>query len=97
MEHPSNIGLVCATHAPKPDPRLAKKPKGSFVGKYVKKAFIAGNPADGTPRIEHMWVKITSYDENGLVGKLDNDPVLLTELRSGDSVKVKMEEIEDVA
>lgn len=89
----SNIGMVCDAHAPKPRPELVKKAE-SLVGKFVKKGFATGLPK-GEPQVEHMWVDVQRVEGEELVGLLNNDP-LVVPLRCGDTVRVKLSEVEDV-
>jgi uncharacterized protein YegJ (DUF2314 family) len=90
--------MVCAAHASKPNAALAEKAKSDpkqFVGTFVKKGFDVRHPETQKPHIEHMWVKIAKVVKGNLVGKLDNDPIFDTDLKCGDTVTVKPEEIED--
>ena len=85
----SNIGLYCEKHAPKPigfsgDPQ-------TLVGCYVKKGFPVES---ANVEKEHMWVKVISVKDGVLIGTLANDPLYLIEMRCGDKVEVKLDEIE---
>lgn len=91
----SNIGIVCEKHGPKPDPKLAKMKPEELVGCFVKKAFQVMRP-DGQPLLEHMWVQVKLVDRGELVGKLDSDPQLITSLQCGDTVRVRMNELEEM-
>jgi hypothetical protein len=88
-ENPDNIRIVCPDHSPKPmgfegDPV-------SLIGRYVKRAF----EQDG--RVEHMWVEVKKITDDGvLCGVLDNDPVVVNDVKCGDTVKVELCEIEEV-
>lgn len=88
-ENPNNIQIVCPDHAPKPtgfdgDPV-------SLIGRFVKRAFAQHG------RVEHMWVQIKEITDDGvLVGELNNDPVLVNDVKCGDTVTVNVEEIEEV-
>ena len=90
----SNIVMICGEHAPKVDPRWAKKRPNWFIGKLVKKSFAV----HGDPRItvEHMWVKVTHVVGQQLHGHLENDPFYATWLKNGDSVVVLRSQIEQV-
>lgn len=60
------------------------------VGNFVKKNFKQGKLK------EHMWVKITGIKNNSIIGILDNEPFLVKNVRVGDIVEVKFNEIEDL-
>lgn len=77
MQEPlSNIGLVCEAHAPRPDPQFLDRDPASFVGHYVKIAFVVRDMPDV---YEHMWCEVEEITEDGvLIGRLDNDPVYNT-------------------
>ena len=91
-----DVTLLCPKCAPKPDPRIKKEPLHEFVGKLCKMAF----PCEvGQVTTEHMWVRcVGAAKKEGeeLRGKLDNDPVLVTELRRGDWVEFSRSDIEAV-
>jgi hypothetical protein len=93
----SNVGFVCQHNAPKAGKYAADDPQ-TFVGKFVKMAFKAHNPVTGKPTVEHMWVKVTRTSQGKLLGKLDNDPVFVTDpyVQCGDSVSLTTDQIEDV-
>jgi len=93
----SNVGSVCSEHAPKPGKYAGQEAK-QFVGKIVKMGFKAFHPYTGRQTIEHMWVKVTRVDQNSLVGKLDNEPILVTEpyVQLGDIITLTVDQIEDV-
>lgn len=95
-EPSSNLRFTCAEHSAKADPKYAKKPTDFFVGKFVKKGFAAIHPQSGKPTLEHMWVKVVAVKEGALIGQLDNDPVYCMDLAVGDTVTVRLDEIEDV-
>lgn len=88
----NNIGIVCAGCMDERKTETQGKINSihDLIGKYVKKGFKVGKG------IEHMWVKVTSVTDDGvLIGVLDNDPCM-AKLRCGDHVKVMREEIEEV-
>lgn len=89
-EHPSNIQLVCDDHAPKADPSLVQAPLEQYIGKFLKKAFHHKD------RTEHMWILIKGIDDGAFVGQLDNDPVIIRDLKCGDTVKILPTEVEDI-
>jgi len=59
------------------------------VGDYVKICFKQGK------KREHMWVKIISIDKK-IFGLLDNEPVLVDNVKYQDIVRVKLSEVEDL-
>ena len=64
-----------------------------LVGKFVKASFPAGE------QNEHMWVKVTGLAEDpdhDIRGELNNDPILVTDMKNGDIIELKMSEIEQV-
>lgn len=89
-ESADNVRFLCEHHAPKRgvfegDPKV-------LIGKFVKRCFTAN---DG--RKEHMWVKVTEVTADGVLrGKLDNDPVCVHDVKCGDTVTVRPEDIEEV-
>lgn len=88
-EPASNIRPVCRSCGLQPNPKYNKIPLIFFVGKYVKTKFTA---LDGGNN-EYMWSEITGVDGNNLVGKLNNDPVICTHLKDGDTVAVTRDQI----
>lgn len=46
---------------------------------------------------EHMWVKVvTTKDNNEFTGILDNDPVSVTNVLSGDTIKFEFKDISEL-
>jgi hypothetical protein len=89
-EPPANVRIVCPEEFA-PDPALAARSPGSFVGRHVKRSFPTGDPA---PPCEHMWVLVRGASGGKLIGTLDNVPVFCRDLELGDTVEVAMGEIE---
>jgi hypothetical protein len=87
-----NVRMVPETDL-RPDPGLAARPPGSYVGRNIKKSFPTGDPA--IP-VEHMWVRVRAVEGGALVGALNSIPVFSSHLRLGDPVQVAMGEIEGV-
>jgi hypothetical protein len=83
----SNVRFVDAD-VHKPDPRYTRMPLEYFVGKVVKVCFQSAKSI-----LESMWVVVTAVDEHCLVGTLDNDPVYVTHLKCGDTVRIWRTEI----
>jgi Uncharacterized protein conserved in bacteria (DUF2314) len=93
-EPASNIGMFCAEHSPKPDPKFAGLDPQTLIGRFVKKGF---KTADPRVELEHMWVKVKRLREDGkLEGVLNNDPGFCPNLKNGDIVTVEMSEIEAI-
>lgn len=75
----------------KPDQQYANKPLQFFVGKYVKIKFTATSGDR-----EYMWVAVAEIDGDNLKGTLNNDPVVCTNLKDGDPVILKRDQIIEV-
>jgi len=94
MENPENIRYVCnhCSEKTKATTQSNLPSLADLAGKYVKKRFVKNNKA------EHMWVKVTSVNEvaGTLMGILDNDPVVITNVSINQEVIVYREEIEAV-
>lgn len=96
MKEPiANVGLVCAHRAPTAG-KYAGEDAKKFIGKFVKMAFNGINPRSGGTQKEHMWVLVESEKDGTLTGKLDNDPIICPDLKCGDTVHLKVADIEDV-
>lgn len=86
-EADTNVRITCKDCSTKMYPR-----KGKFTAEelleatHVKKAFGR----------EHMWVKITHRDEDHLEGKVENFPIFDASPRFGETVKIQLDEIEDI-
>ena len=89
----SNVGPICKCCA---DDRKRKtqlalsQSTEPLVGKFAKIAFADGKAT------EHMWVRITGETKKGMVGVLDNDPVLVQNVARGDRVEFKRADIEEL-
>lgn len=94
-EHSDNVGMVCSDCAPKSGSFAGHNPE-TFVGKYVKLGFKATHPITRRETKEHMWLKVERTDGPLLVGVLDNDPMLETDVKFGDTVNFTASEIEEV-
>lgn len=91
----SNMGLVCADCAPKPNPKYLQWPLKEFVGRFVKKGFKEKKLGKS---VEHLWVLITGIEnDHTLKGEIANDPILDVGLIEGDEVFVGTNEIEKVS
>jgi uncharacterized protein YegJ (DUF2314 family) len=62
------------------------------VGDFVKKEFIDKNVLNH----EHMWIKIQGITTNGINGILFNEPSSITNIKFGDKIFVKFEDIEAI-
>ncbi len=93
MENIKNIEIICNDCAKERKRDFQKKfnKKELRVGDLIKKKFF------NQEHNEHMWVKVIKIKSNGLiVGRLNNKPLVLKELRFGDIVKVRLKEISDL-
>ena len=87
----ANIVPLCKECIEKVYPNTGKFKKGDVVlGRFVKKAYMDKG------RIEHMWVIVRKVSKTGVRGVLDNQPVLVENLKLGDSVFIKYKDIEAV-
>jgi len=69
-----------------------KKVKHDYkAGDYVKCEFESSDD-----RNEYMWVLIEEIDETTITGRLDNDPVLVHQIKCGDTVKINKDKIVQV-
>jgi Uncharacterized protein conserved in bacteria (DUF2314) len=60
-------------------------------GSRVKLLFGAGPGA--RPSVERMWVEVVEVQADRYVGRLDNDPVAIVDLRRGDRVDFRPEHV----
>lgn len=65
------------------------------VGDLVKVRFKVDPPIDKCEG-ERMWVRVIRVLATGVVGILDNDPVVRTDLKSGDVVEFSHDSVLDV-
>lgn len=91
MEDMNNIVLTCKDCAEKMYPD-----KGKYnvnVGDFAKLKFTDGD------RAEYMWVEVIKVDRNGnkYEGRLDNDPVLVLNVKYNEKIMFKKEDILDVS
>jgi len=88
----SNIRFVCGHCAPRPDPTLHVEALANYVGAYVKLAFREGKWT------EHLWVRVTNVQGDGLVGVLTVKPIFVTRVaEGGDTVRFRREDIEQLS
>ncbi len=74
-ENPGNVGVVCRD--------CMEKNKGTFeieIGDYSKIRFGDSGPG------EYMWVKVMYIDGNKIEGILDNDPIIVQNVKYGDKI-----------
>ena len=95
-EDPNNIVVVCADCTKERKNKMQEKLKNidpkTLIGKYVKKGFLGENN-----KVEHMWVEIIGLSKDGkLIGELNNDPIVITHLQSGDVIELDISEIEQI-
>lgn len=81
-ENPRNMIQVCRG--------CMEKNKGTFdieIGDYAKIRFGDASPG------EYMWIKVTKVNGNKLEGTLDNDPVIVKDVKFGDTVTFLKENV----
>lgn len=93
----SNVGFVCAEHAPKPDPALHVHPPEFFVDKFVKLGFPMIHIATGLPTVEHMWVLVEKVVNGKLRGVVNSDPIHIGEYHDGVEIEFEVTEIEKLS
>jgi uncharacterized protein YegJ (DUF2314 family) len=59
------------------------------LGDYVK---IAVSDKNGT---EHLWFKIIKSTKSGLLGECNNYPIMVKNIKFGELLEFKMNEVED--
>jgi hypothetical protein len=64
-------------------------------GHQVKLIFLFESDDPNTPRAERMWVTIDSIDAMTYVGKLDNEPRYITDLKIGERILFEEKHIID--
>ncbi|HCQ9606825.1 TPA: DUF2314 domain-containing protein, partial [Acinetobacter baumannii] len=63
---------------------------------YVKCAFIQENLEDkNEPLIEYMWIDQVDFDGSTISGTLLNEPYIIDNVQSGETVRLKFESIVD--
>lgn len=67
----------------------------SDINKQKDYSFSVKLPFTEDGKTEHMWVKVTSYKDGVFIGQLANDPFIIKNLKLGDSVSPKKEDVED--
>ena len=86
MELSSNIAFVSKGYWPDIKKYKDYSPD-FFISKFVKKTFREGG------NTEHMWVEVKSVKDNALIGLLNNDPYFIANIKCGDEVVIRLEEI----
>ena len=94
MMKKDNIVLICNHCTEKRRKEFQKSLKSGQVklevGSYIKIKFKDGEKS------EHMWVEIKEIRKDEIIGRLDNEPVVLENIFLDDEVKAKIEDIEDI-
>lgn len=99
--HPEkgNLGMTCKCQA---DAELAayqaKFPNREYkFGDFVKVPFNTDNDHPESPKVEWMWVEVRygMGDHPEILGKLANIPVYCLNLRRGDDVKVRRDQVRE--
>jgi len=65
------------------------------VGDLVKLIFVIEEEQEDGLGAERMWVEITQIDGQKLIGKLDNEPYRIQDLKVGDEISFGVENICD--
>lgn len=65
------------------------------VGDLVKLIFVLREEQEDGLNAERMWVEITQIDGQKFIGKLDNEPYRIQDLKAGDEVTFGIENICD--
>ena len=65
-----------------------------FYGQLNYKFFLKSSIRD-IEEIEHMWLRPFSLDNNGFNCILDNEPSTLTNYQLGDTIQIRLVDIED--
>jgi len=93
MEDLRNIYATCSDCAAKPQQKFMTWDINTFVNKWIKKSFCDKS----TDITEHLWIKISKVNDDkiSLTGTIDNDPVLDSGVKFGDTVQVNLDEIEE--
>ena len=60
------------------------------IGMHIKKAF------EDDKNVEHLWVKVKEICADGFKGYVDNNVISVKNVKLGDYVKVKFEEVEAI-
>lgn len=63
------------------------------TGDFVKLGFL---PLKEGERTERMWVKVHSIIGDEIFGVLNNDPLTLTHIKDGDTVKCNLKHVLDI-
>lgn len=97
MKEPiSNVGFLCSEHASKPG-GFTDKSLDFFVGKFAKLLFVIPESKDKRRlNFERMWVEVLRVEGDELIGRLDNDPMYVTEYEFNDLLAFKIQEIAEV-
>ena len=92
MDESENTILMCKECGDKRQQDWQKKNIHTIieVGDFVKIPFKEDK------EIEHMWVIVQEVGEI-FIGKLDNEPIVLTDYKLGDTVNFTKKDIEDLS
>jgi uncharacterized protein YegJ (DUF2314 family) len=69
--------------------KLLNDRKNNMWRYFIKSRFAEGK------EIEHMWVEADTASAEYVYGRLDNDPIKLTNIKFNDKVHVRIKDIED--
>jgi uncharacterized protein YegJ (DUF2314 family) len=86
-ESKDNITIVCSKCSDKFYPN-----KGHWTKTDMKYATLVKKNFNG----EHMWIKIISVQNDGILGEVDNIPIFPDSPKLGQTVYVEYKEMEDI-
>lgn len=66
----------------------------AFQNKRGEHFAVKGRIVEGTD-VEHMWISVSSIDQEGAHGTLDNVPTAVTRLKMGQDLHIKVADVED--
>jgi uncharacterized protein YegJ (DUF2314 family) len=66
-----------------------------IIGDSVKLVFRGNAKTDGYA-VERMWVKVLKFDRGKIIGKLDNDPYEIIDLKSGDIIEFNSNQVLEI-
>ena len=78
---------------PKFEKAFRRRKRGQVF--LVKAAFTGTSRLDGKARVERMWFQVSEINDGMVQGVLDNWPCVLSDVKKGDRVSVRVSEIWD--
>lgn len=98
---PAAWGLLDAVEQAAAHPRSffipdAAAREGLRPGDHAKLVFQLTDATDDGPPAERMWVEVTDTAPGGYVGRLDNEPVVVPDLRAGARIEFEPRHVVEV-